>query len=49
METDGALALFQPSADKLGLMYTTYIDDGNSKSYSTVSKAQPYGPLQFTV
>lgn len=31
--------------DKLSLMYTTYIGDG--KSYSTISKTQPYGPLQF--
>lgn len=33
--------------DKLGLMYTTYIRDGHSKSYSTISKTQPYGLLQF--
>lgn len=33
--------------DKLSLMYTTYIGDGDSKSYSTISKMQPYGPLQF--
>ena len=45
METDGSVALFQRSikANKLG--YTTYIGDGESKSYSAVSNSQPYGPL----
>ena len=28
-------------------MYTTYIGDGDSKLCSIVSKAQPYGLLQF--
>ena len=28
-----------------GLTYKTYIGDGYSKSYSTVAKAMPYGPL----
>lgn len=39
MESDGALALFTWSAEKLGLMYLIYIDDGDSKSYQTVAKA----------
>ena len=45
MEADGALALFKRSQSKLGLTYKTYIGDGDSKSYSTVAKAMPYGPL----
>ena len=45
METDGALALFKRSLSKLGLTYKTYIGDGDSKSYSTVGKAMPYGLL----
>ena len=45
MEADGALALFKRSQSKLGLTYKTYIGDGYSKSYSTVAKAMPYGPL----
>ena len=49
MESDGALGLFTWSAEKLGLMYLIYIDDGDSKSYQTVAKAQSYVPLQFIV
>ena len=45
MEADGALTLFKRSQSKLGLTYKTYIGDGDSKSYSTVGKAMPYGPL----
>ena len=45
MEADGALALFKRSQSKLGLTYKTYIGDGDSKSYSTVAKAMPYGLL----
>ena len=45
MEADGALALFKRSQSKLGLTYKTYIGDGDSKSYSGVAKAMPYGPL----
>ena len=45
MEADGALALFKRSQSKFGLTYKTHIGDGDSKSYSTVAKAIPYGPL----
>ena len=45
MEAYGALGLFKRSQSKLGLTYKTHIDDGDSKSYSTVAKAMPYGPL----
>lgn len=47
METDGAVAIFRRSIEKLGLMYKKYVGDGDSKSYTTVSNAQPYGPLEF--
>ena len=45
MEAAGALALFERSEEKLGLKYTTFIGDGDSSAYTTVSNAQPYGPL----
>ena len=32
-----------------GLTYKTYIGDGDSKSYSTVAKAMPYGLLVHIV
>ena len=47
MESDGALALFRRSIQKYNLIYKTYVGDGDSKSYSTVSKACPYGPSVF--
>ena len=40
-----ALALSKRSQSKLGLTYKTYIGHGDSKSYSTVAKAMPYGTL----
>ena len=49
MEFEGALALFEQSQKKLGLTYKNYIGDGDSKSYATVSKAMPCGPLVHTV
>ena len=45
MEADGALSLFKRSQSKLGLTHKTYIGDGDGKSYSTVAKTMPYGPL----
>ena len=47
MESEGAIALFERSKEKLGLMYTTYIGDGDSKSYTAVCAAMPYGPSVF--
>lgn len=47
METDGALAMFNRSIEKLGLIYKTYIRDGDSKSYTAVSSTMPYGPLIY--
>ena len=49
IEPDSALALFKWSAEKLGLMYNTYIGNGDSKFYQNVAKPQSYGPLQFIV
>ena len=49
MESEGALALFKRSQKKLALTYKTNIGNGDSKSYATVSKAMPYGPLVHIV
>ena len=43
MESEEALALFWRSIKKY-IIYKTYIGDGDSKSYSVVSKSMPYGP-----
>lgn len=43
MEAEAAMVLWGRSEDKVQLRYTTYIGDGDSKGYSAVSQAQPYG------
>ena len=40
------LAMYQRSVEKHGLRYNPYIGDGDSSSYSRVSKASPYGVLR---
>ena len=47
MESDGAVALFNWSVEKLGLIYKQYVGDGDSKSYSTVCASYPYRPTEF--
>ena len=42
MEPAGVLTCFERSIERNKLRYTTYIGDGDSSSYSTVSKADPY-------
>jgi hypothetical protein len=45
MESGGAVQLFGRSLIKHNLRYKTYIGDGDSKSYESVVKSQPYGPV----
>ena len=47
MESDGEVALFNRSVEKLGLIYKQYIGDGDSKSYSTVCASYPCRPTEF--
>ena len=44
MESAGILKMFQNSAENLNLRFTTFIGDGDSKAFPTVSNAFPYGP-----
>ena len=44
MEAVGIVKVFQKSLVDLQLRFTTYIGDGDSKAYSDVVKADPYGP-----
>ena len=46
MESSGAIAMFKRSIEKHGLIYDTYIGDGDSKSYYNVVASQPYGAVQ---
>ena len=48
MESVGAVELFRRSIRKYGLRYKTFIGDGDSKSYNSVVKSAPYGPIFIT-
>lgn len=43
MEVSSIVAMFQRSFEKYGLRYSNYIGDGDSKTYSGVLNAKPYG------
>lgn len=43
MEISSIVAMFQCSFKKYGLRYSNYIGDGDSKPYSGVLNAKPYG------
>lgn len=43
MEVDSVVEMFQRSLEKLGVMYKNYIGDSDSKTYSGILKAAPYG------
>ena len=46
MEMEGACAIWKRSQETRGLKYTTYISDGDSKSYMAVCSENPYPILQ---
>ena len=43
MEGDGSLVLFKRSVEKNGLRYLSFIGDGDSSTFKTVSEAMLYG------
>lgn len=47
MEPDGIKQLFRRSVEKYGVKYSTYIGDGDTKTYKELLNAQPYP--EFTV
>ncbi|KAK3746870.1 hypothetical protein QZH41_008129, partial [Actinostola sp. cb2023] len=47
MEASGVVMLFQRSIEKMKLRYTPFVGDGDSKAYTDVCKAEPYGPAVF--
>lgn len=44
MEAAGAKILYQHSVELRGLKYIPFIGDGDSKAFTAVCQAQPYGP-----
>ena len=45
MECEGAKAIYHRSVEKHSLRYTTYLGDGDTKSYQEVIKLKPYGDI----
>ena len=43
MEVSGTMAMYQRSVQKTGLRCVSFIGDGDSSTYQTVSNAKPYG------
>lgn len=46
MEAEAAVLLWKRSRERNNLEYHTFIGDGDSKSYSAVKKAMPYGDVE---
>lgn len=47
MEAEGACRLYGRSLEKHKMRYIPFVGDGDSKSYSSVCKSEPYGPSAF--
>lgn len=43
MEVDGILEMFRRSKEKHGVLYTTYIGDGDCKTFKGIIDGRPYG------
>jgi len=43
MEIDAIVAMFLRSIEKHGVKYSTYVGDGDSKTFNGILKAEPYG------
>lgn len=44
MEIDGMIRIFQRSIKEKGVRYVSYIGDGDSSTFKSISENQPYGP-----
>lgn len=43
MEPDSVVNMFQTSEEKYGVRYAVYVGDGDSKTYTAIKNAKPYG------
>lgn len=48
MEVTGMNRIFQRSEARAGVKYTKYIGDGDSKTFSNLSKSKPYGDVPIS-
>ena len=47
MEVDAVIEMFKRSVEKFRIVYKNYIGDGDSKTFTGLSKAAPYGSLEI--
>lgn len=47
MEVDAMKELFSRSVEKHGVMYINYVGDGDSKTYTGLVNAKPYGEIEI--
>ena len=48
MEVDAVIEMFRRSLENLGVKFLYYVGDGDSKTYTGVIKAAPYGETEVT-
>lgn len=48
MEVDAVITMFKRSLEKYQVRFRNYIGDGDSKTYSGILKAAPYGETEVT-
>lgn len=47
MEVNGMIKIFSRSEETRGLKYTSYIGDGDTKTYLGICDSKPYGPVKI--
>ena len=48
MEVDAVIEVFRRSLENLGVRFLYYVGDGDSKTYTGIIKAAPYGKTEVT-
>ena len=48
MKVDAAIEMFRRSLENLGVRFLYYVGDGDSKTYTGILKAAPYGETEVT-
>ena len=48
IEVDSIVEIFKCSIEKYNVQYRNYVGDGDSKTYTGIMNANPYGDLKFT-
>ena len=48
MEVDAVIEMFRCSLENLGVRFLYYVGDGDSKTYTSIIEADPYGESEVT-